>query len=310
MEAVHITTMERGLEGITAYTATFSEETCGMITCHTNGGKAAWFNPFLKTCYCRTLPSPQISSTDRMRRALPDFNADPTPRGVHASPARPAFEIAKPSAETCSQMITCHGESKPYFHSGLTKCLCVVYRSGIKEPVITSDNTIFPRTEQVASRVERNALASENVFGSDSDKYAYCWGDFARENCKGVKRIGRWSESLQKCVCLPVGAIFTDRPNPWKKSSKTLADSLSTPNLDKRAKWYLKCTDNLHECLSDPLHYRCDSNRKMIKRQQSDICDKKCECGGLNLAACMDPRGGCSYTRPDHPGLENENRKA
>lgn len=313
MPAVPSTRAARGIEGVSSHTAIFSEGTCSSMTCLRNGGKPAMFNPFLKTCYCQTLAAPESSSITQAPRSQPEVGEGPVLHGLDNSPPRSARQIAKPSSETCRHLIACQHASVPYFDEGSSQCLCVVYRMGIKEPVITSDTTMLPRAEQMAGQMADDNLEDDNhaiVRGrapASMLSESFCSYEFAKEHCHG-KTVGRWNKNHTSCVCVQFNVV--EFAMDMQAASETPADSEAAPFVEKREQWYLRCSDNLHECLSEPHHYRCDSNRNMIKHQQSDSCDKNCECSGLNLAGCLDRRGGCSWTRPDHPGTDQQNREA
>jgi hypothetical protein len=233
LPAVPVKTAKRGIEGPSLHTATFSDDPCQSITCLNNEGKPAMFNPFLNSCYCRTLAPPDNSSRTKSRRSERDVNEGPTRHKKANLPLGSTLDISKPSSVTCRHMIPCQGESEPYFDARTSQCLCVVYRTSVEEPE-----------------------ASENS------------GD----------------------------------------TSKRVTDTLLESHYEKRANGYLRCDDNLENCLNDPYHYHCDPEWKMIRHQRNEICEKSCECGGLNLDTCLDPRGGCSRGQPDHPGTGVEDR--
>jgi hypothetical protein len=301
MRAEPMTIAKRGIEGISSYTAQFSEETCQSIKCLRNGGKSAMFNPFIKSCYCQTLAPPK--SSVQAERSQPDRDEGPDRRDTENSLIRSAFSIPKPSSETCRHLIACQGESEPYFDEGSSQCLCVVYRTGVKEPVITSDTTIFPRAEEAASVEEGNSPAHENTPDSNlRDQGTYCSVDFARKNCHGHRMVGRWNKDHTACVCQRLSNMVEFSAST-EHTSENIADSPVARQSNEIADWYLRCTDDLHGCLSPPYHYRCDPDRKMVRHQENDLCEKNCECGGINLAGCLDTRGGCSQSRPDHPGI-------
>lgn len=311
MRAAPITIAKRGIESISSYTATFSEETCQSIRCLGNGGQPAMFNPFMSSCYCKTLAPPENSLSDKLKRSQPDTGGDtggdPARRETDDSPMRSVFQIAKPSSETCRHLIACQGESEAYFDQASSQCLCVVYRTGVKEPVIASDTTILPRSKQAFSQEEddsleensNQALAHRPVPNSNYSS-SYCALDYAQVHCGRGKTVGRWNKDHTGCVC--VRMFDLDLPIDIKDTVETLPDTPEASSLDKSHDWYLRCIDNIHECLNDPYAYRCDSNRKMIKRQQNDQCETNCECGGVSLAGCLDQRGGCPESRPDQPG--------
>jgi hypothetical protein len=140
-----VTMAKRGVEGLSAYTATFSKDTCRTIKCRNNGGKPAMFNPFLNSCECQKLVKPENSITKRGNGFESKIGETLTRRETDNSLLRPPFDFGKPSLETCRRIVTCHDESQPYFDEGTKQCLCVIYRAGVKEPVITSDGTVLPR---------------------------------------------------------------------------------------------------------------------------------------------------------------------
>jgi hypothetical protein len=301
MRAEPMTTAKRGIEGMSSYTALFSEETCQSITCLRNGGKSAVFNPFLKSCQCQT-PAPPKNNV-KAKRSQPDKDEGPDRRDMENSLIRSAFSIPKPSSETCRHLIACQGESEPYFDEGSSQCLCVVYRTGVKEPVITSDTTVFPRAEEAASVEEENSPAHENTPDSNLlDQGTYCSVDFARKNCHGHRMVGRWNKDHTGCVCQRL-SNSVEFSATTEDTSGNIAGTPVARQSDEIPDWYLRCTDGLHVCLSEPWQYRCDSNREMISHQKNDLCEKNCDCGDINLAGCLDPRGGCSWSRPDHPGI-------
>lgn len=155
--AVPVKIERSGVEGISPYTATLSEGTCGSIICVNNGGKRAMFNPFLNTCYCQTLVPPVDGLDDLDSRAVTSescINEDLARCTVDHPFPRSTFRLAQPSSETCPQMTTCPGESEPFFDESSSQCLCVVFRAGVKEPVIASDTTMLPRTEERARQDE------------------------------------------------------------------------------------------------------------------------------------------------------------
>ena len=142
---------KRGGGCISTYTAAISEDTCHAIECLNNGGKPAMFNQFLKSCYCETPVLPESSPTNKAKWSEPDVSEDLPRKETAESLIRSVPWLTKPSSETCRHVIVCQGESQPYFDEAAKQCLCVVYRPGIKEPVITSDSNIFPRAEQDAN---------------------------------------------------------------------------------------------------------------------------------------------------------------
>ncbi len=313
MRAAPATIEKRGVEAISSYTATFSEDACRSIACLNNGGRPAMFNPFLNSCSCQTLVPSEKTLSQKAERSQPHSSEGLARREMDDSLLRSVFQIAKPSSETCRHMIACQGESKPYFAEESSQCLCVVYRIGVKEPVIASDTTIFPRAEQAVNLEEENSLRADNKalaqgWATDStDMESFCSDESGFKHCLG-KTVARWNKDHTSCVCANINVI--ESSVEIEDTSKTLQDTHVVPYLDKRTDWYLICSDHLHECLSDPYRYRCDSNRKMINYEQNDLCDRNCECGGLHLDGCLSPRGGCSWSRPDHPGTNLRNRRA
>jgi hypothetical protein len=303
---------KRGVEGITSNTATFSKDTCRRIKCLNNGGKPALFNPFLNSCQCQTLVQPGNGFTKRTKGSASDMTEELAGLGTGISFIRSLFSIDKPSLKTCRRLIACHDESKPYFDEATSQCLCVVYRPGVKEPVIVSDTTVLPRAESAEAQDRKDSLANtakalaHGVISGAVGPEKHCRQEFAEKYCL-AGMVGRWNEDFNSCVC--VTDIMPEKPEDGEHTSNKRAASSVEPSLEKRIKWYLRCTDNLIECLSDPYHYRCDSNQKMVKHEQNTVCEDNCECGGINLGACLNPRGGCSFTRPDHPGLGPEDRE-
>ncbi|KAF7507679.1 hypothetical protein GJ744_010232 [Endocarpon pusillum] len=64
----------------------------------------------------------------------------------------------EPTPEACRHMAkTCHGEAEPYLDETTGQCYCVVYRTGIKEPVIVSNTNYWPRAEHVVSQEEERS---------------------------------------------------------------------------------------------------------------------------------------------------------
>lgn len=202
MRAVPMESAKLGVEGVTSSRATFSEEACQSITCLRNGKKLALFNPFLNACYCQILVPPKDSFSNAVKRSQSDSTEGPARHDVEIPAMVASFPFPTPSTETCSHMIACHGESKPYFHAATKQCLCVVFRPGVKEPVITSDTNFFPRAEQGASQEE------DSLGGADSPtSYRDCW-KHGKMHCGRSGETGRWNASGQKCVCGIGDAIY------------------------------------------------------------------------------------------------------
>ncbi len=200
---------KRGIEGISSYTATFSEETCRSITCRNNGGGRPFFNPYLKTCYCKTLDPPTNSLNSKVKRSLPDDRGFPR----------------KPSSEACRHMTTiCQGESEPYLDETSGQCYCVVYRAGVKEPVIASDTTFWPRTEHLV-RQEEESDNSENfaelpTCAMNQKHPCMEWGS---THCPRGN-VGLWEEVTKSCTCTPIHS------NPPLWPQKCVGSPVNTPN--------------------------------------------------------------------------------
>jgi hypothetical protein len=154
-----VTIAKRGLEGISSYTASASEEACQLIKCLNNGGQPSMFNEYLNACQCQTLIAPEISLTkkDSRRHELQDQRL--SRREEDKRLMRSVFGLSKPSSETCRSLISCQGESESFFDETTSQCLCVVYRAGVKEPVIVSD-TILPRAEAELTQDQMDTLAN------------------------------------------------------------------------------------------------------------------------------------------------------
>ncbi|ERF73929.1 hypothetical protein EPUS_05352 [Endocarpon pusillum Z07020] len=135
-----LTTTKRGIAGLSS-SITLSEETCRSITCSNDGSERPYFNPYLKTCYCKKLDPPNNSFDSFLKRSVSDQS------GV----------LRKPTPEACRRMAnTCQGKTEPYLDETTGQCYCVVYRTGIKEPVIVSNTNYWPRAEHVVSQEEES----------------------------------------------------------------------------------------------------------------------------------------------------------
>lgn len=133
---------ERGIEGRTFDTAKFSQDYCSWLRCGRHGeGKPATYNPIIDDCWCPRLMGPYNHSSEKVERADSDVVEVLSHREAEDSLARPPF--GKPSLETCRRVVKCNGESQPYFDEETSQCLCVLYRAGVKEPIITSDTTVI-----------------------------------------------------------------------------------------------------------------------------------------------------------------------
>ena len=146
-----VTMAKRGIETLSSDTAIFSQDICRFIKCMRNGGKPAIYNPFLNTCFCPKVLRPGNNLTRTGKRSDSDTVEAIAGREVDNSPVRPSFGMVKPSLETCRRIVTCHGESQPYFDEETSQCLCVLYRAGVKEPIITSDTTVIHRAERIVN---------------------------------------------------------------------------------------------------------------------------------------------------------------
>jgi len=286
-QAAPMAITKRDMESISSSTATFLEETCRSISCLGNGGQPAMFNPFLKSCYCKKLTPPKTSSNDKLKRSKTDSTKDPArPRASYPSlpssfimpgsrrppPATPspppAFEILQPSVENCGRMIKCHDESTSWFEPNTKQCLCVVWRPGIKEPVITSDGKVLPREEQALSRQQDNSLEED----SDQDlkcpppgpipapnhptiSQEYCSKVWAAANCK-LYLIGKPNRSRTSCYC----TLQTGPDSLWPWASE---DTIETTRHRRDAPLPGKrddCADKDPECGGD----------LMVTRHQQD----------------------------------------
>lgn len=266
--------MRRGIEGISSYTATFSEESCRSITCINNGGKRAMFNPFLNSCYCQTLVAPESHLKDRAEMSPPYTNEGLDRRDVDKATTDSVFRLSQPSSATCRHMIACPGESEPFFDQGSGQCLCVVFRTGIKEPVIASDTIMLPRTEPSSTKDEGDSQANYNEalsLGLAFDRFhpeKYCRDEFSKRYCL-PEAAGIWYQDHGRCVCIPNSPEWVD------DTFGTVSDSPMMPSIEKCSDRYSRCRDNIQECLSDRYHFRCDSGGMMAKHQQNDVCEKK-----------------------------------
>lgn len=204
LRAAPLTMTKRGIAGLNSYMVTLSEETCRSITCSNDGGERPYFNPYLKTCHCKKLGPPNNSLDSFLKRSVSDQSGD----------------FRKPTPEACRRMAnTCKGETEPYLDEATGQCYCVVYRTGIKEPVIVSNTNYWPRAEHVVSQEEESGNSGsfdEAPTCEQSDKMdpqdSFCleWG---KKNC-GRRTIGVWIEAANQCVCMYYGS--TGRPYPRK----------------------------------------------------------------------------------------------
>jgi hypothetical protein len=294
-QAAPMTIVDRGMEGMSSDTATFQEETCRSIRCLSNGGQPAMFNPFLKTCHCKKLTPPEHNLNDKLKRSQPTTSNEParreagrpplpsefrmpsaTPRVPPPAPP-PVFEIPKPSVETCGRMMKCHGESESYFEPNTKQCLCVVWRPGIKEPVITSDAKILPREEQAFGQQEDNNVEDNSnqdlrheppasYPGSDLSNLSpkYCATVWAKANCdEGI--VGRMSYYGTACYCLRrnVNDLW---PRDIDDTVENIPDSMDAPFLGKRD----NCADGDHECSAELMAVQYGLDRKMATRHLDD----------------------------------------
>lgn len=173
---------KRGVEDVSAYSATVSAETCASITCLNNGGKPAQYNPFLNSCYCQTLVPLELSPIAKVKRSAPEADEDALRRDMHDSSKIPPFWGNRPSARTCRYMLSCPGESTPYFDEATSQCLCVVYRKGFEEPVIASDTKMLPRaaaeeTTEGEEDVERKQIPYDPGFNPAGSPFQFCTED-------------------------------------------------------------------------------------------------------------------------------------
>ena len=290
-----MTTAKRAIEGIPSYMATFSEDACQSITCLNNGGKPAMFNPFLKSCYCQTLAPPEKTFSKRNNPSQLDTIKSSARREEDKSLMRSFFPIARPSSETCRLMISCQGESEPYFDEGSSQCLCVVYRSGVKEPVIASDTNILPRMERVASQQEEDIVANSDEAAlheraPDSiDSQTFCSVEFARNNCYG-KRVGRWNKDHTGCVCvhlhdLEFSAATADTPK---------APDTVFPRSTGKKVWHIICRNDIGLCLNPPNLYRCNKDHVLVKKRFNFQCERDCICGLLKRSDVESREGATS----------------
>jgi hypothetical protein len=304
MQTESIAVVKRGIGCISSYTATFSEASCRSITCLSNGGKQATFNPFLKCCYCQSIIPDVASLGDKLESTPTDSNAASiVRRGLDSTVTPSGFHILKPSRHNCDFLIKCgHDGSTAAYDVISDQCYCEMVRKGVKEPVITSDIAMLPRSEETTNDLLDDSV-SRNTEGlsflpamEPADLGDYCQTEFADKYCL-TGMVGMLTEDRKACICIPLSS--TDGGD----TTGTVSEIMAKPTLGKRSDWYLRCTDNLLQCLNDPYHYRCNSDRKMIKHFRNAICEEQCECGSVNLAGCLNPRGGCSWSRPDHPGI-------
>jgi hypothetical protein len=278
-QAAPMTITKRGVEDIASSTATFSEESCRSISCLGNGGQPAMFNPFLKSCYCKKLTPPKTSSSDKLKRSKTDSTNVPARREAGypslpssfimpgsrrpppATPSPPPFEILRPSVENCGRMIKCHGESQSYFEPNTKQCLCVVWRPGIKEPVITSDAKILPREEEALSEQEDNSREE----GSNGDlteppsgpvpapihpaiSEVFCSGIWAEANCKPYL-IGKMNRSGTSCRCARKQSPSVAWPHDPRDTIETSHHRRDASLLGERN----DCVDEDLECRSDSM---------------------------------------------------------
>ena len=186
MRAASLTMTKRGIEGISSYTATLSEETCRSITCRNNGGERPFFNPYLKTCYCKKPDPPEDSLDSILKRSLPDQ------RDV----------LRKPSPEACRRMATtCHGETEPYLDETTGQCYCVVYRTGVKEPVIVSDTKFWARAEHVVSQEEESGNSENFDEAPTCEKPRYPCREWGSTHC-GRGTVGVCDQAAKRCACV------------------------------------------------------------------------------------------------------------
>jgi hypothetical protein len=276
VQAGPMTITKRGMNGISSSSATFLEETCRSISCLGNGGQPAMFNPFLKSCYCKTLTPPKTSSNDKFERSKTDSANGPArreasfpylpgsfkkPGSRRPAPAKPSrtatLEVLQPSVENCGRMIKCHGESQSYFEPNTKQCLCVVWRPGIKEPVITSDSKVWPREEQALSQQEDDEASptQDSTYpllgpvptpnGLNISR-EYCAKVWAKANCS-PSLIGKMNPSRTSCYCAikkPPTVVW-----PWgaEDSVDTTHQRHDAPLLGKHD----DCADKDLECGSD-----------------------------------------------------------
>lgn len=216
MRAAPLTMTQRGSAGLSSYTVTPLEEACRSITCSNDGGERPYFDPYLKTCYCKKLDPPNNSLDSFLKRSVSDQNGD----------------SRKPTPEACRRMAnTCKGETEPYLDETTGQCYCVVYRTGIKEPVIVSNTNYWPRAEHVVSQEEESGNPGsfdEAPTCEQSDKmdpqqeYCYAWG---KKNCRSRMAIVS-SGADKSCICVHHGG--TGPPFPRKHGENpacSVADS-------------------------------------------------------------------------------------
>lgn len=216
-----IAVAKRGVEDISTYTAAVSEDTCGTMKCLNNGGKPAMFNRFLMSCYCETPVLFESGPKNEIKRSDSDVREDLSRQKTAESFIRSVPWITKASPETCRQMIVCRGESQPYFDPTTKQCLCVVYRPGIKEPVITSNSRILPRDELIVNpRVQSGDHSSFWGGGTDwhftcTEYGAECQTDPYRYRCGGPnKKFLRFQVNEvceQKCECQEVLPVVPEK---------------------------------------------------------------------------------------------------